>query len=245
VPARLLGLFASPLDGILLCGGTFARYSGAGVETAVALAAETPPHPALAAVRLLGVRHLFLLGFEAGELAELPPQTLGAVLADVMSGVEAQVVLTTAPGMGGPDRAAVTEAVGTAFRARRDHGVGPGGRPLRLYQAALPQRQARALAPLLAPAGASPGGTAPGAVRDSGLTAIVDVRAQAQAKLAALRALLEGSPFPPGLEPDLLGHEFFRRAEPEPWVSGIVERDLLGGIADPHQPAAPPARMAG
>ena len=30
---------------------------------------------------------------------------------------------------------------------------------------------------------------------------------------------------------DLWGHEFYRRAYPHPWVTGVIERDLLRGLA--------------
>ena len=86
----------------------------------------------------------------------------------------------------------------------------------------------------------------PPAVLDSAVTAILDVRAQTEAKLAAVRALT-GRPVR-SIDPadlDAIGHEFFRRAYPQPWVSGVLERELLGGLADRGDPSAPGLRLAG
>jgi LmbE family N-acetylglucosaminyl deacetylase len=244
VPARLLGIFTDPLEASLLCGGTLARYAASGIETALTFAAEVEPEPALAAARALGVRHLFLLGLGAQDLAQPPAASLSADLADLMRAVEAQVVITPAPGIDGRPEAGLELAAWSAFLEVRQQ-AGSGRRPVRLYQASLPRRQARALLPLLPSAAAGwSGGASDGAgMADSGLTTVVDARAWTEAKLAALSAAaprLDLSPF----DPALLSYEFFRRAYPEPWVSGVLERDLLAGIADRGKPAAPPARQA-
>jgi len=248
VPVRLLGLFAHPLDGSLLCGGTFARYACAGVETAIACAADSEPPHALEAARALGVRHLFLLGFDGGELARLPAAALSAILADVIRGVAPQVVVTASAELGGPGGAALSQAASRAFLGLWHRSGGAGRPPVRLYQALTPQRQALALMPLLPHAStASPSlSLDPPAVLDSAVTAILDVRAQTEAKLAAVRALT-GRPVR-SIDPadlDAIGHEFFRRAYPQPWVSGVLERELLGGLADRRDPSAPGLRLAG
>jgi hypothetical protein len=70
---------------------------------------------------------------------------------------------------------------------------------------------------------------------DSSITTIIDVGGQLDRKLAAI---LDQSPQSSPLGQlsgatlaDLWGHEFYRRAYPDPWVTGVIERDLLRGLA--------------
>lgn len=254
MPLRLLGVFAHPLDGSLLCGGTFARYAAAGVETAIACATAGQPSTALTAARAMGVRHLLLLGYEPGELAGLPASTLPDVVRDVLRSFRPDVVVSLAlDGLGAhPDHQAVQRAASAAFEEVRRTPGASGRPPRRLYEASLPRREAQRLIPAMGQAGiAVPclGVGAPGAI-ESTVTAVLDVRSHRDAKLAAIRA--SGSaPGPPLSEApagSALDHEFFRRAFPAPWVSGVLERELLAGLSQrPGEPFSSPmdARLAG
>lgn len=255
MPLRLLGVFAHPLDGSLLCGGTFTRYAAAGVETAIACATAGEPSAALAAARAMGVRHLFLLGYEPGELAGLPASTLADVVTDVLRGFRADVVVSLGlDGLGGhPDHQAVQRAASAAFdEVRRAPGTSSRP-PRRLYEAALPRRQAERLIPAMEQAGiALPClgvAGAPAAV-ESTVTAVLDVLPHRAAKLAAIRAS-GNAPGPSLTQAPVAGaldHEFFRRAFPIPWVSGVLERDLLTGLEGRRgERLSPPAdaRLAG
>jgi LmbE family N-acetylglucosaminyl deacetylase len=250
VPLRLLGVFAHPLDGSLLSGGTFGRYAAAGVETMLVWAASSADRASCRrAAQAMGVQHLVLLDYEPGELAGLAPSCLMDVCADVLRSFRPAVVITL--GLGAdpvdPDHAAIHRAASGAFSGIR--GAGGSDRPRRLYYGAMPRGHVFRLLPVLADAGIS-SSCATGLnleASESTLTAVLNVGAFGEGKLAAIRALGNAaSAHPaPALQPDqrraaeaALAREFFRRAFPEPWVSGVLERDLLAGLyADPRSQA--------
>jgi hypothetical protein len=66
---------------------------------------------------------------------------------------------------------------------------------------------------------------------------VLDVRSQLHRKLDAIRAhAAEPAPAVMGAdanhEAQPLDREFYIRAHPRPWVTGIVERGLFGGLAE-------------
>jgi LmbE family N-acetylglucosaminyl deacetylase len=72
----------------------------------------------------------------------------------------------------------------------------------------------------------------------SGISTVIDVRAMLVRKLEAVRA--HASQVDPAFDAvhpeqldDLWGQEFFARAFPHPWITGVIERDLLAGLPPP------------
>ncbi len=79
----------------------------------------------------------------------------------------------------------------------------------------------------------------------AGVSTIIDVRASLGRKLEAIRAhASQLDPAFDGIDPallaDLWGQEFFARGFPHPWITGVIERDLLAGRAS----GAPGERQA-
>lgn len=204
MPARLLGLFAHPHEQSLLYDGTFARYAGAGADTLVV--SVTPKDDCF----------------------------------EIVASFQPDVVVTFRPdgGYADPEHQAVHAAASAAFfRARR---INPPSayRPARLYQACWPaRRQRRALSSLRARGfpvtllAAVDGGSP-----DDAVTTVLDVRSELAGKVALVGAHL--LPLGPSLDAiprqsleELCGWEFYVRVFPRPWVAGVVERELLPGLA--------------
>jgi LmbE family N-acetylglucosaminyl deacetylase len=259
VPVRLLALFAHPRDASLVAGGTLARYAEAGCEVIVLSATRGEAAPVLrpapadvalgvvrarefhAAGRIIGVRDVVLLDYPDGALASLEPEILEDLFADLIRAVEPEVVITFGrDGLDGdPDHRAVhVAAAGAFFSARTQAGDG-FSRPAKLYFATWPEPHAgRALRVLEShgvPASAIPGGR--GTIESAtGVSTIIDVRASLEKKLEAIRAHASQldpafDAVDPALLADLWGQEFFARAFPHPWITGVIERDLLAGRA--------------
>jgi len=268
VPVRLLALFAHPRDASLLTGGALARYAEAGCEVIVVSATRgeaapvlrpTPADEALGAVRarefhaagrILGVRDVVLLDYPDGALTSLEPEILEDLFSDLIRAVEPEVVVTFGrDGLNGDadHRAVHAAASGAFFTARTLAGDGFSG-PARLYFALWPEphagRALRVLESRGVPTSAIPGvrGTIESA---TGVSAIIDVRATLGRKLEAIRAhASQLDPAFDGIDPallaDLWGQEFFARGFPHPWITGVIERDLLAGRAS----GAPRERQA-
>jgi LmbE family N-acetylglucosaminyl deacetylase len=268
VPVRLLTLLAHPRDAAVLCGGTLARYADRGAEV-IALSttrgeaqpvvgpsagtddlAELRARELYAAGGVLGVRDIVLLDYPDGGLEALDPEILEDLYFDLIRAVGPAVVVTS--GREGPEddpdhRAVHAAATGAFFRARGSAGS-PGSVPAKLYYSVWPERHGRralqALAAQGVPTAAIPGmrGTIESAAE---VTTIVDIRATLSRKLQAVRAhASQADPALEGVDPaqldDLWGQEFFTRAFPHPWITGVIERDLLAGLP----PAAPAQRLA-
>jgi LmbE family N-acetylglucosaminyl deacetylase len=252
VSVRLLGVFAHPDDQGLLCGGTFARYAdgGADIITVCLAGAGADRGSTIASARRLGIRDVIVTDYSGGELAERGPE-LDAICIDLLRSLQPDVVITFGPdGMNrDPDHLAVHASTARAFfsldRGRRS--------PLtKLYYGTWPQQHLRRALGALRARGLSTD-FVPDAERwgspDSSITTIIDVEGQLDRKLAAI---LEQSPQSSPLRQlssatlaDLWGHEFYRRAYPDPWVTGVIERDLLRGLATrPVGAGAPDAAKA-
>jgi len=257
VPVRLLALFAHPRDASLLTGGTLARYAGAGCEVIALSATRGEAAPVLrgtaagndlgavrtrefqAAARILGIRDVVSLDYPDGGLASMEPEILEDLFTDLIRAVEPEVVLTFGrDGLNGdPDHRAVHSAASGAFFTARTLASDGSSLPAKLYFALWPEQHARRALRVLeaggAPTSAIPGvrGTIESA---SGVSTIIDVRASLERKLEALRAhASQLDPAFDGIDPallaDLFGQEFFARAFPHPWITGVIERDLLAG----------------
>lgn len=206
-----------------------------------------------AAARVLGVRGVVVLDYSPAGLAGLEPDVLTDLFFDVMRAVEPDVVIS----VGGdsidsePDRAAVHAATNEAFFRARGLPVSAGSLPDKLYFCVWPaQHERRAMrvlqaqgvassaipSPSLPPWGGSPGGSRPPTASAARVSTIIDVRATLPRKVEAVRRHESDlDPAFAGLAPavleDLWGQEFFVRAFPHPWITGVIERDLLAGLA--------------
>ncbi|TMF57965.1 MAG: hypothetical protein E6I22_02985 [Chloroflexi bacterium] len=227
---RLLGVFAHPDDQALLCGGTLARYAdgGADIVTVCLAGAGADRGSTIASAHRLGIRDVIVTDYASGELPERGTE-LDAICIDLLRSLQPDVVITFGPdGMNREqDHLAVHASMARAFfsldRGRRS--VSP---LTKLYYSAL---RARGVSTDFVP-DLERWGTP-----DSSVTTIIDVGGQLDRKLAAI---LDQSP-PSSPSPfrnlsadmlaDLWGHEFYRRAYPDPWVTGVIERDLLRGLA--------------
>jgi LmbE family N-acetylglucosaminyl deacetylase len=223
---RLLALFDRPEDDLLLCAGTLALYADEGAELTV-VAAELDDRDRLrASVRKLGNAQLIDLGHPEGDR-----DGFEELLADLFRSCAPDLVLTPAPRPGAPPDSterlrahacssffSLVEA-GELKRSKLYHRAMPAGQLTR----AVRQLKARGydvkLIPLRCP-------TTP----DTRITSIVDVSAQLTAKLRVLRSLVATPDlFLEDIAP-LFGQEFFSRAYPHAWVTGVIERDLLQGF---------------
>ncbi len=268
MPVRLLALFAHPRDASLLIGGTLARYAGAGCEVILVSASRGESAPVLrptaggddlgavrtrefqAAGRILGVRDVVSLDYPDGALASLAPEILEDLFTDLIRAVEPEVVLTFGrDGLDGdPDHRAVHTAASGAFFTARALVTGGSSVPAKLYFGLSPEQHTRRALRVLdahgVPTGAIPGVGDP-IESASGVSTIIDVRASLGRKLEALQAHASQldpafDTIDPALLADLWGQEFFARAFPHPWITGVIERDLLAGRA----PATPAERQA-
>jgi LmbE family N-acetylglucosaminyl deacetylase len=261
VAARLLALFAHPRDAAILVGGTLARYAAAGSEIillsatrgeAAAVARPSAADDELrgvrsrelhAASRILGVRDLVLLDYPDGGLGGLDAEVLEDLFFDLMRAVEPAVVLSLGPdGLDGdPDHRAVQAAAAGAFFRARAVADDAATAPAKLYYALWPEqhghRARRVLEERGVAAAAIPGMRAT-TQTTSGISTVIDVRAMLARKLEAVRA--HASQVDPAFDPvhpeqldDLWGQEFFARAFPHPWITGVIERDLLAGLPPP------------
>ena len=235
--------------------------SATGRETGDTDATAPPVRELHAAARVLGVRDVLLLDYPAGSLSVLEPDILEDLLFDLIRAVEPDVVITVGGEAinGATDQAAVHEAArGAFFRARSLRGGGSGSRPAKLYfcasavqheRRALRLLQARGVSTTAIP-GASPGAgseTAPGisVANPIAVSTIIDVRPTLSRKLEAVRqhtTHLDPAFFEldAAALDDLWGQEFFVRIFPHPWITGVIERDLLAGLA----PMTPAWRLA-
>ena len=189
MPFRLLGFAGDPDKASNLCGGTFARYAGAGIEVTLVCAAarEWSGKDPVSIAHQLGAGNLVLLDYR---VSELTAAGLEEVFADVMRSVRPHVVVAE-----GSD-AAVREATTSAFSTVRRVAGGSAALPAKLY---------------FRPSGS------PGAVA---VTTAITVAATATPEL-------------------------FVRVFPNPWVTGVLERDLFAGLlADPASSATLAERLA-
>lgn len=158
-PLRLMGVLAHPDDETLGFGGVFARYAAEGVETHLVTATMgqkgrfrglppgDPGHPGpgklaeireaelQAAVGVLGIGELSVLGYMDGALDQVDPQQAVSAIAGHIRRVRPQVVMTFDPygAYGHPDHiaicqfatAAVVAAADPAHRNGADAGLAP------------------------------------------------------------------------------------------------------------------------
>lgn len=255
MPLRLLGIFPHPGDETLLCGGTLAQASSAGVDvmsvSATAPSTESDAREFRAANGCLGVRNATLLGYQTGELALLQPGQLEEMLLDVFRSFQPHVVITV--GVDGetpdPDRRELHDNVLSAFFKAAQAAAGTAIPPRRLYYGTWPRQHYRRALTVLNSKGVKTD-FLPDSERFAGpesrVTTILDVRRGLEKKLQALQAY---SLLPESVEPgslsDLWGLEYYSRAYPDPWVTGVIERDLFNGMrASRVQPGAQ-ERLAG
>lgn len=269
MPARLLALFAHPRDATVLVGGTLARYADAGCEVILLSATRGEAQPPVrrgdgtddlkgvrarelhAAGRVLGVRDIVFLDYPDGGLDGTDPEILEDLFFDLIRAVEPAVVVTF--GREGPDgdrdhRAVHAAAAGAFFKAR-SLADGPASSPAKLYYTLWPEPHSRRALKLLAARGVASAVIPAVGLRTEGTAAVstmVDIRTTLPRKLAALRAQAsEVDPAFDGIDAaqldDLWGQEFFARAFPHPWITGVIERDLLAGLSS----ASPAVRLAG
>jgi len=242
VSVRLLGVFAHPDDQALLCGGTLARYAdgGADIVTVCLAGAGADRGSTIASAHRLGIRDVIVTDYASGELPERGTE-LDAICIDLLRSLQPDVVITFGPdGMNREqDHLAVHASMARAFFSL-DRGPRSTSPLTKLYYGAWPQQHLRRALGALRARGVSTD-FVPDLERwgtpDSSVTTIIDVGGQLDRKLAAI---LDQSP-PSSPSPfrnlsgdmlaDLWGHEFYRRAYPDPWVTGVIERDLLRGLA--------------
>jgi LmbE family N-acetylglucosaminyl deacetylase len=218
--------------------------------SATAPRSESTAREFKAANACLGIRNPTLLGYETGELNSLEAGQLEEVLLDVLKSFKPQVVITvTTDGANpDPDRAEVHAAAAAAFFRARQLNYRTAAVPARLYYGSWPRQHVRRALGVLKAAGnptdfirdperyASP---------DSSVTTIIDVRSSLDRKVEALRAY---SVIPAGVDTgmvqDLWGLEYYTRAHPNPWVTGVIERELFRGLTAPEERPGQAGRLA-
>lgn len=216
-----------------------------------------------AAARVLGVRDVVVLDYPPGSLSALEPDILEDLFFDLIRAVEPDVVITVGGEAidGDTDQPAVHEAAREAFfRARSVSGGGSGSRPGKLYFCASAVQHERRALRLLQARGVSTDaipGSSPsrGAGSETGpgisvanpveVSTIINVRPTLRRKLEAVRqhtTQLDPAFFEldAAALDDLWGQEFFVRIFPHPWITGVIERDLLAGLV----PVTPARRLA-
>ena len=151
---RLMAIVAHPDDESLGMGATLARYAAEGVEVSVVTATRgeagrfrgqpsgQPQHPgseALAAIRerelraalaVLGIRSLFLLGYPDQQLDRVDPRDAAGRIAQAIRQARPHVVITFGPdgAYGHPDHVAVSQlAVAGVMRAASEASEGADG----------------------------------------------------------------------------------------------------------------------
>ncbi len=251
-----MGLFAHPDDAAVLCGGTLARYARSGADvTIVSLTGGPKAGEMRAAADALGVHQIVLLDLPEGTLAARQSPTIEEGTLDLFQRLHPEVVLTFGPdGLDRqPDHVAVHAGARGAFLRLRNRPAVPVVPTARLYFAAWPAQHMRRRLGALRARGIDtcflPDPDRCGS-SDSTVTTMIDVRSELPRKLAALRVLRGGGgapAVPQGLQlDDLWGHEFYTRAYPYPWVTGVIERDLLTGLGVlGRTPALSLERLAG
>ena len=173
-PLRLLAVLAHPDDESLGVGGVLAKYAAEGVETAVLTATfgqagryrgvkegegDHPGREALArlreqelraAVAVLGVKHLTLLGYMDGALDQVDPVEAIARIASDIRRFRPHVIVTFGPegGYGHPDHIAISQFALAAVVAASNPGAeAPGDAPhavSKFYYMASPEKSWRA-----------------------------------------------------------------------------------------------------
>lgn len=264
MPARLLTLLPHPRDAAVLVGGTLARYAEAGCELVLLSATRgegaSPVRSAdagedletvrtgelHAAARVLGVGEIVGLDYPDGGLDGLEPGILEDLFFDLIRAVKPDIVITVSGEAIAADRdyPAVHQAAAGGFVRARSLAHASFSTPAKLYFSVWPgQHERRALRLLKAqgvPTAAIPGLRVDSASPATAVSTIIDVRTTLPRKLEAIRKhASELDPAFEGMEPavlaDLWGQEFFVRAFPHPWITGVIERDLLAGLASLNQ----------
>ena len=205
MPLRLLGIFPGLEDAVSLSGGTLARCADSGIETMVVslTSGDRGTDRVSRAARLLGVSQLVRFDFaEVFDAAE--GDSIRKAISDLMRSFQPDVVVEAEDAGSGTN--AVQAAIAAAFQQAWLAGSGPA----RLYWS-----------------------TRPGDLR---CTTVTDVRSQLQRKLDAISVLAAESAAAYRGDADHRGHlldrEYYVRAHPRPWVTGIVERDLFAGLVE-------------
>ena len=146
-PLRLMAILAHPDDESLGFGGTIAHYVAEGAEVTVLTATrgdagrfrgerDGPNHPGpeglarireaelRAAVEVLGVKELVLLGYPDGALDQVDPREAVSRIAACIRAARPQVVLTFGQdgAYGHPDHIAISQMAGAAIVAAADAG---------------------------------------------------------------------------------------------------------------------------
>jgi LmbE family N-acetylglucosaminyl deacetylase len=160
----ILSIFAHP-DDEGSCGGTLARYASAGLDAYVACAtrgdgtdakiqdASLATRETLGSVRSqelacacarLGIRPPIFLGFQDGDVDQVPLEDGARAVAGIIRQVRPLVVITHGPegGYGHPDHIAVSAIVTRGFELASDPDAGlplPPFAPAKLYYTAMPR----------------------------------------------------------------------------------------------------------
>ena len=156
-PLKLMAILAHPDDESLGVGGTLATYAAEGIETYLVTATrgergwvgEPNAYPGpralgeirerelRAAAAVLGIRHLDILDYVDGELAQADPAEVTAKLVGIVRRARPDVVITFGPegAYGHPDHIAISQLTTAALVCAADPGyldaVG-GARPHRV-----------------------------------------------------------------------------------------------------------------
>lgn len=155
-----MSVFAHPDDESFAAGATLARLAHRGVTTVLVTATDggagRPGEPPVAAAgqvarvrarelaeaaRILGIRHLYRLGYEDGHLDEVDPAAVAESIRLLILRHRPQAVLTFDAwgGNGHRDHRAVARALDIALR-----GLGPQERPQARYAPVIPEAMAPA-----------------------------------------------------------------------------------------------------
>jgi len=272
---RLLAVFAHPDDETFGSGSTLALYADRGIDITVVCATRgeageiAPGSDAIpeilgdareaelrAALKVLGVRSLILLGYRDSGMAgsednknplaliNVPMREAVARLVGIMKEWQPQVIATIDPGggYGHPDHIRIAEVTTQAFKAACNSSTrlrtGNGQwKPQKLYYHAFPRSQMRKWFQYIREhdpenemAKIDP--TTVG-VEDNTITTILDVSNYVDIRLkAAEKHRSQRSPFntlPRQMTQEVLCRDFWIRAEPA-WAGSEPETDLFNGL---------------
>jgi len=234
----LLGIFAHP-DDEGSSGGTLAKYAAQGVKVYVACATRGDgvdakiSDPALAtretlaqvrseemacACATLGIEPPVFLGYQDGEVDQVPVETGGRAIARLIRQIQAQVVVTHGPdgGYGHPDHIAVSALATRGFALAGDPTTEVEGSPFtpdKLYYTAIP-RSFMEQVPAFRNRRADIRGQQLGfvGVPDEMITTAVDIAGHTERKLDALSCHRTQFEF----DPETGRPKFFATSVPEP-----------------------------
>lgn len=268
--ARLsfMAIIAHPDDESFGVGGTLAKYAREGVEVSLVVAtsgeAGAISDPSLAnsenlgqvrrqelqcAVDILGVKHLRLLDYRDGHLAEADPREAERKIVAIMRELRPQVVVTFDPHgvYGHPDHVAIHRLTVAACQSSGDPNKHPehldslrAHAPDKLYFRAIPADMMRLMADRIqatrAGLGLDPIDVIALATPEELVTTVVDVSEYADVKLQAIqchRTQISGdiaTSWPDSLLQHFLSREYFSLASWRRRSGEALETDLFAGL---------------